>query len=485
MTLTHETTALQQPLRFIHASDLHLERAIEGVAEYPIHWEERMLDISKRAAERLFQKCLDEEIDFLVLSGNVLHVSLAPPGIFLFLIEQLERLKKAGINVYWVGGEFDSPEDFPKAFPLPDNVHRFPSNSIQEFYFHRTDGPDTLPFAKLVGMSRNQRKKRIRSSEFPAEQGGLFTIAVANGEVEPETLTQRYIDYWAMGGSNRRNTFYGNPRKKGPDGKPLPLAPEYRLNIRDKKDLPPQPFTVHYPGATLARTPSDIGLYGATLVEVTLDKSGRPLEEPVLIHFSTSPIRWVNDRVVLEATDDGGKLADELRQRLKNYREVQKADDLLINWLVDVPPGQLAHHLRRGGLTNDLLSELRAMYGQDEPMTWSASISVLLPERLPKAQYEQQTILGDFLRSVKHFQDNPQELIHLSGYIPQNWEHEETIKNLLLAEKVTDEITNAEDTEPKERWVQSPARTETQQRVLREAAMIGLELFRSQAEPQS
>jgi hypothetical protein len=451
-----------------------------------------MLDISKRAAERLFQECIEEEIDFLILSGNVLNANVAPPNIFLFLIEQFERLKKAGIPVYWAGGEFDSPEDMPGAFPLPENVRRFPSDSIQEFYYQRSEGPDTLPIVKLVGMSRNQRNKRIRSSEFPVEPGGLFTIAVTNGEVEPETLSQRYIDYWAMGGSNRRHTFHGNPRKKGPDGKPLMGEAEYRLNnapnnkdkSKEKKDLPPQPFIVHYPGPTLARTPLDIGLYGATLVEIALDESRSVLEEPVLTHFSTSPIRWVNDRITLEAIDDSEKLTNELLERAKNYREAQKGDDLLINWLVDVPPGHLAHDLRRSKFPEELLSKLRTLYGQDEPMTWSVSISVLVPDQLPKTQYEQQTILGDFLRSVKHFQDNPQELIHLGGYIPKNWEHEEAAKNLLLAEKVKDEITDTEDTEPKERWVQLPQQTETQQRVLREAAMVGLELF-SRTEPQS
>jgi len=281
-----------------------------------------------------------------------------------------------------------------------------------------------------------------------------------------------------MGASSKRHTFHGNPRKKGPDGKPLPVENvETTGKQRDKKDLPPQPYIVHYPGATLARTPIDIGLFGATLVEVPLTESGKSLEEPVLSHFSTSPIRWVNDRVALEATDDGGKLADELRQRIKNYREAQRADDLFINWLIDIPPCPLAQHLRRGGLTQDLLSELRALYGQDEPMTWSVSISVLVPDQLPKSFYEQQTILGDFLRSVKHFQDNPLEFLHLEGYIPRNWEHEETIKQLMLVEKVTDEITDTEDKEPKERWVQSPQQTETQQRILREAAMTGLELF--------
>ena len=480
MTLTSDTIALhQRPLRFIHTSDLHLDRTLEGITECPPHWEQRMLDISKRAAGRLFQKCIEEEIDFLILSGNVLNANLAPPGLFLFLVEQFERLKKAGIAVYWAGGEFDSPEDMPSAFPMPENVFRFPSNSIQEFYFHRTEGPDSLPIAKLVGMSRNQRNKRIRSSEFPPEPGGLFTIAVANGDVDPETLSLRHIDYWAMGGSNQRHTFQGNPRKKGPDGKPLPVEQHHLAGslAKDKKDLPPQPFIVHYPGQTLARTPQFIGTCGATLVSVVLNESGRALEDPMLAHFSTSPVRWVNDRVVLEATDDGGKLADELRQRIKNYRESQKGDDLLINWLVDIPPGQLAQHLRRGNLANDLLSELRTLYGQDEPMTWSVSISVLVPEQLPKSYYEQQTILGDFLRSVKHFQDNPLELIHLGGYIPKNWEHEEVIKQLLLAEKVKDEITDAEDGETKERWVQSPQQAESQQRILREAAMTGVELF--------
>ena len=479
MTLTPDTASLYQlPLRFIHASDLHLDRTLEGVTECSTYWEQQMLDISKRAAEGLFQKCIEEEVEFLILSGNVLNANLAPPGLFLFLVEQFERLKKAGIAVYWAGGELDSPEDLPSAFPMPENVYRFPSNSVQEFYFQRRDGADTLPVAKLVGMSRNQRNRRIRVSEFPPEPGGLFTIAVANGEVEPETLSLRQIDYWAMGGVSKRHSFYGNPRKKGPDGKPLLIdTVETTGKHRDKKDLPPQPYIVHYPGATLARTPLDIGLYGATLVEVPLTESGTLLEEPVLSHFSTSPIRWINDRVSLEATDDGGKLADELRQRIKNYRAAQKVDDLFINWLIDIPPSPLAQHLRRGGLTQDLLSELRALYGQDEPMTWSVSISVIVPDQLPKSYCEQQTILGDFLRSVKHFQDNPQEFLHLEGYIPRNWEYEATIKQLLLAERVTDEITDTEDTDSKERWVQSSHQTETQQRVLREAAMTGLELF--------
>jgi hypothetical protein len=473
----------QTPLRFIHASDLHLDRTLEQVAEGPAHWEQRMLDVARRSAERLFKRVIEENVEFLILSGDVLNGHLSPPGNFLFLIEQFEQLQKAGITVYWAGGEFDSPEDLPTAFPLPDNVRLFPSNSIQEYYVYRTGESENIPIAKIVGMSRNQQRRRIRSSEFPLDSGGLFTIAVANGEVEPESLAQRRIDYWALGGSSRRQVFRGNPRKKGPDGKTIPVElPDMAVsasglssgsgNKRERNNMPPQPYIVHYPGTTVARTPKDIGSYGATLVEVPYG------EEPVLTFFPTSPVRWVNDMISLEATDDAGKLADELRLRIKNYRDTQKDDDLFINWFVDISPGTLASNLRRGSLTADLLSELRSVYGKDDPITWSVSLTLLLPEQLPKQFYEQQTILGDFLRSVKHFQDNPQKIIDLESYLPKDWEMENSLNALLLADKTADEAGDLEAHTPDSvQLIQSPAQTETQRRVLCEAAIVGLELL--------
>ncbi|MDR2441755.1 MAG: hypothetical protein LBE12_20540 [Planctomycetaceae bacterium] len=472
----------QAPLRFIHASDLYLDRTLEQVVEGPVYWEQRMLTVLRCGAERLFSRVLEEDVEFLILSGDILNCRISPPGHFLFLLEQFERLHKAGIDVYWAGGEFDSPEDWPAVFPLPANVHTFPSHSIQEYYVYRSGESEEIPVAKIVGISRNQQRRRIRGSEFPVDAGGFYTIAVANGEVEPESLSQRRIDFWAMGGSNRRQVFRGNPRKKGPDGKPIPMeVPENGVpssgtglgGKRERNTLPLQPYFVHYPGATVARTPKDIGSYGATLVEVSYG------EEPVLTFFPTSPVRWVNEVISLEGTDDGGKLADELRLRIKNFRESQKGDDLFINWFVDIPPGVLASSLRRGSLTTDLLNELRSVYGQEEPITWSVSLTLLLPEQLPKQFYEQQTILGDFLRSVKHFQDNPQKVIDLESYLPKDWEGENSWNTLLLADKIageTEEIGKPE--EPKSvQLIQSPAQSETQRRVLREAAMVGLELL--------
>lgn len=460
-------------MRFIHASDLCLDGTVEHTIEGPAFWEQRLLDVSRRAAERLFQKVLDEQVEFLVLSGNVFNARLASPGTVLFLWEHWERLKHAGITVYWAGGEFDSPEDLPAAFPLPDNVHLFPNNTIQEYFFNRREDNEAVPVAKIVGMSRNQQNRRVRSSEFPLDPGGLFTVAVVNGDIAPETLTQQRIGFWAMGGAAQRRTFHGNPRKKGWDGKPIPLdLPDDWGSKRNRQDLPPSPYTVHYPGSTVARSPSQTGQYGATLVEVPFG------EEPILTFFPTSPLRWLNDQITMNADDDGGQLAEIVRERIKNYRAAQKEEDLMISWFVDVPPGTaLAHQLRRGTLAHDIVNELRSLYGKEEPLTWAVSLSLLLPDYLPKSFYEQQTILGDFVRGVKHFQDEPQEFLDLERYIPKHWESEDEAAGLRLAERLDNGGESLDADTPSPKYTQTDAQKETQRRVLREAAMVGVELL--------
>ena len=469
---------MRPPIRFVHASDLHLDRGIEGVVEGPPHWEQRLLDVSMRAAERLFEKVLAENVDFLLLSGDVINAQLAGPGTLLFLVNQFELLAEAGINVYWAGGEFDSPDDWSSSFSLPNNVYHFPANSIQEYYFQRPDsGVGGGPLVKIVGTSRNQVRRTIRPSEFSQDPGGLFSIAVANGDVEPESLSSRRVDYWALGGTPKRSTFLGNPRKKGLDGKPIPMDPpdDQPGSRKERKDLPPGPYVVHYPGTPVGRSPKEIGVGGATLVEVPWG------EDPSLTFFPTAPLRWINDQITLGPNDNAEKLVDELRHRIKSHRTAQTDYDLMINWFVDLPPGSLASNLRRGSLANEILTELRALYGKEEKLTWAVSLTVLLPDALPNTFYEQQTILGDFLRSVKHYQANSREIIELDAYLPKD-QSESLAEQLLFASKVevdadAESKDGTKETKPKFRLTQSLEQADAQQQSLREATFIGLELL--------
>ncbi|MDR1052852.1 MAG: hypothetical protein LBL39_01645 [Planctomycetaceae bacterium] len=470
------------PLRFIHASGLYLDRVIERVSELPVFLESRFFDVSRRAALRLFDKVLEESVDFLIISGDVFDASSSPPGLFVFLIEQFERLKKAGISVYWAGAEFDSPEDMPISFALPDNVHHFPCNSIQEYYFKREKDHSNNSSAKIIGISRNQKQRRIRSSEFPIDPGRLFTIAVANGDVDPLSLSHRRIDYWALGGLDHRQTYQGNPRKKGVDGKPIPLDPPALPDgtKRESKDLPPPPFTVHYPGTTVARTPDLIGQYGATLVEVYAG------EEPQITFLPTSPIRWVNDQITLENGEDLEHLKEELQLRIKSYRNSQKDEDLMISWFIDVPLSeQLSAVLQKESVVNDILSELRKGYEKDEPITWSVNFTLLLPDTLPKQIYDQQSILGDFARAVKHCQNEPNQIIDLNKYLPnklkemqKNESGLEEYNGILLANKILDPNTNEYT------LTQTNEQIELKKEILKKTAIVGTELLNNEKPTQ-
>ena len=67
------------PFRFVHASDFHLEMPPFGVSEVPEHLGDLFLESVYRAAERVFETALAEDVDFLILSGDILHCQHTGP----------------------------------------------------------------------------------------------------------------------------------------------------------------------------------------------------------------------------------------------------------------------------------------------------------------------------------------------------------------------------------------------------------------------
>ena len=88
-----------RPFRFVHASDLHLEQPLMGVADVPDHLRELFLDAPYAAAQKLFDAVLVEDADFVLLAGDVLHPQNTGPRGPLFLVEQFTRLAERGIKL--------------------------------------------------------------------------------------------------------------------------------------------------------------------------------------------------------------------------------------------------------------------------------------------------------------------------------------------------------------------------------------------------
>src|SRR5262245_55227573 len=110
-----EAGMTQGPFPFVHASDLHLERPLFGLAEVPDRLRDSFIEAPYVAAERVFETAIAEQADVLGLAGDILHNLTAGARAWLFLQEQFSKLNASGIQVYWAGGGVDPPEEWPAA----------------------------------------------------------------------------------------------------------------------------------------------------------------------------------------------------------------------------------------------------------------------------------------------------------------------------------------------------------------------------------
>ncbi len=399
------------PFRFVHAGDFHLEQPPQGVAEVPDHLRELFLAAAYWAAERVFETVLTEEAEFLVLSGDVLHPQLTGPRGPLFLVEQFARLEEREIPVYWAGGTIDPPEAWPSAITLPENVHLFPRGRLKEFVHQR----DAAPLARLTGVGRDRRRK-IRSSDFEADPGGLFSIAVVHGSAEAKALRDRQLHYWALGGRHDRSTLLSSPQ------------------------------VAHYPGSPQGRRPEECGPHGCTLVQVDEQRQARTSL------VATDVMRWLSERVVVDEATSRDDLETLLRERMQTLVESAPGVDLLVSWTV-AGSGPLLGQLRRGTLGTELLGWLRSEYGFGPPAAWSLSLQVELSASLPPEWYEQETIRGDFLRAIRRLQIDSNQPLELDSYLAG----EHLAGALAPAVTIPDKAARA--------------------RVLREAAWLGVDLL--------
>src|SRR6185295_9957171 len=108
-------------------------------------------------------------------AGDVIDPAGSGPRGLVFLSEQFARLAAQGIRVYWAGGRSDDFERWSDAWPLGENVIRFPPHRVERVV-HTREG---LPVVQILGTSCVARR-RIRAADFRVADESMFAVAVAN-----------------------------------------------------------------------------------------------------------------------------------------------------------------------------------------------------------------------------------------------------------------------------------------------------------------
>ncbi len=368
----------QPPLRFVHASDFHLECPLGGVAEVPDHLRELFLEAPFQAAQQVFETVLAEGADALLLAGDVVDFDLVGPRAVVFLNEQFQRLAQHGVAVYWACGAADSSDAWPASVELPENVHVFPVGRVESIK-HLRDGK---PVALIQGISRQEREA-YNDDGFHRDVKGLFTVGVAHGTAASPGAEGDRVHYMALGGQHRRQTV----------------------------DL--SPGIAHYCGTPQGRSPEESGPQGCTLV--TVDEAGNVKTRFV----ATDRVRWVTEKVEITAGTDHDALYQQLLDRILKLREKHQERNLLVTWQIS-GHGILLYHLRPGGVSDAITKKLRDRHGSESPAVWTVEIQCDAPLEVPADWYDQETIRGDLLRQFQEFEADEELSLELAEFLPED-----------------------------------------------------------------
>ena len=205
-------------MRFIHASDLHIDSPLRGLDRYDGAPVERLRSATRSALERLVDKALSERVDFLLLAGDIYDRDWQDFHTGLFFRGQMVRLERAGIRCFIVQGNHDAQGVISRQLTLPSNVTVFSSRAAQTIRL------DDLSVA-IHGRSFPEREvNEDLVPSYPPPVPGFFNIGLLHTSLtgraghdtyaptDLPTLVAKGYDYWALGHVHAREVLNERPR---------------------------------------------------------------------------------------------------------------------------------------------------------------------------------------------------------------------------------------------------------------------------------
>jgi DNA repair exonuclease SbcCD nuclease subunit len=241
--------------RFLHAADLHLDSPLRGLERYEDAPVEEVRGAPRRALENLVQLALDEEVDFILLAGDLYDGDWRDYNTGLFFVSQMRRL---------------DAQTRPQTLELPElgvGIHgqSFATRSVT----------------------------RDLAADFPEGDAARFDIGLLHTSLDgrpghddyapchPDTLRSKGYDYWALG------------------------------HVHEREIVSEDPWIV-FPGNVQGRHARETGAKGCSLVTV---ENGALVAPPE--HRALDVVRWAEIRVDVEGAENGDETIDRVREALE------------------------------------------------------------------------------------------------------------------------------------------------------------------------
>ncbi|TMW74020.1 metallophosphoesterase family protein [Alteribacter natronophilus] len=361
---------------FIHCADLHLDRPFQTSKLPP----EILEDVRKSAYvsfSRLIDRAIEEKVDFFLISGDLYDLEHRSIKGQLFVKKQAERLAEAGIPLFIIHGNHDPLSETVREIKMPDHVHVFGPDTASVLY--EKDGKAAARIYGFSYASRRVDENPVQSYIKTYQADAPYHIALLHGQEKMEEghdpyapfrlkeLTETPFDYWALGHIHKRRVLHRGP-------------------------------AVVYPGNIQGGHKNEQGPKGGVLVTLAASE-----EEVTFI--DTSPVDWHTVRLTIDKLTELDGLFAAAEEKIAGTVTAGKSS---IIQLVITGSGTLHEYLSTPETEEEVLEELRELFGRARPFHWIGSLTVnTVPDVDREREKEQQTVLGDMICAAETFRENP------------------------------------------------------------------------------
>src|SRR5437870_8893851 len=114
-----------EPLRFIHAADLHLDSPFRGIADASAGLRDQLQSATLAALSRVVDHTIYSKADFLIIAGDIYDSKDRNLRALVSFRKEMELLALRNVPFYIVHGNHDPLNCLGSVFQLPSTVLMF------------------------------------------------------------------------------------------------------------------------------------------------------------------------------------------------------------------------------------------------------------------------------------------------------------------------------------------------------------------------
>jgi exonuclease SbcD len=389
--------------RFVHAADLHLDSPFKGLKKVSPGIAEVLRKSTFDAFGAVIKLCIDEQVDALLVAGDVFDSVDRSLGAQLRFVDGLKRLESSGIRSFICHGNHDPLDAWHAQVVFPENCCRFgPAVTSGAL---RPDDPDS-PI--VYGYSYPTREILVNIvPEFERTvQPGRVAIGLLHANVGADTGHESYapctiddlgkvgIRYWALGHVHTRQEF----------------------NLSEGLAV--------YPGNTQGRHANETGARGVYLVTITesglIEKSFRAVDL----------VRWEHIEVDISDSEDMDAFEREIDRQID--LALQRSDGRHMVYRVYFSGrGRLHGLVNHQEYAEELSSRLNEDWSGRSPFAYCDRITVSTRQDIDRDDLiKREDFVGDLLRFFDLSRDNNSDTKDLLDGLKPLYEHRRLRKYL-------------------------------------------------------